>query len=136
MFEPDDVLGMTAIVLAFALPVFFLYFFYRMRKLKTEERLAAIAKGVPVPFEPDRPVPARSRRTGILLFATGVGILLAFGVLSLLQPELLWGGAFALIPIAIGAGYFIDAWLAGRETRHAAGANEASGSEARLPNGS
>ncbi len=135
MFQTEDIVGLVAVVLAFALPVFFLYFRYRMRKLTSEERLAAIAKGVPVPFEPDRPAPARSRRTGILLMATGAGIVMAFAVLSRLQQEMLWGASFALIPVAIGAGYFIDAWLAGREPRSGPGVRE-SASAASLTNGS
>ena len=32
-----------------------LYTYYRVRKLRTEERLAAMARGISVPMEPDLP---------------------------------------------------------------------------------
>ena len=64
---PGDVIGFAAVILIFGLPFAAIYAWYRSRKLKTEKRLAAIAKGVAVPMEPELPHPARSRRAGILL---------------------------------------------------------------------
>jgi len=40
-----------------------MYTYYRVRKLRTEERLAAIARGVDVPMVAELPEASRSRRT-------------------------------------------------------------------------
>jgi len=38
-------IGLVAVVLSFSVPLAAIYAWYRVRKLRTEERLAAIAKG-------------------------------------------------------------------------------------------
>ena len=65
----DGLTGFAAVVMALAIPTsaFALYTFYRVRKLRTDERLAAIQRGVTVPMEPDLTQAAHSRRAGILL---------------------------------------------------------------------
>ena len=111
----DSLIGFTAVLLVCSIPAAALYAFYRIRRLKTEERLAAIARGVAVPFEPELPQPARSRRYAILLICGGLGYSLTFGLLSLAERDALLAAAFGIIPIAIGIGYFIDAALVRRE---------------------
>ncbi|MFQ5817996.1 MAG: DUF6249 domain-containing protein [Terriglobia bacterium] len=111
-----EFIGFTAVVLIFGgIPFAVLYTFYRIRKLRTDERLAAIGKGLPVSLEPDLPHPARSRRAGILLVATGIGIVLTFWLISLQEPDALVAAAFGVIPFALGVGFFIDATLVRRE---------------------
>ena len=110
----DDLIGLAAVVLSLGIPFGVMYTIYCVRKLKTEERLAAIAKGVPVSLEPDLPHPMRSRRAGILLVASGVGFSVAFWLISLVEPDALVA-ALGVIPFSIGIGYFIDASLARRE---------------------
>ena len=68
-----DPIGFAAVVLAFAVPLAAIYAWYRVRKLRTEERLAAIAKGVSVPIAEELPPHARSRKAAILLIAGGLG---------------------------------------------------------------
>ena len=95
---------------------------YSTRRLQYEERMAAIAKGIPLPDLP--PVPVRSsfvnlqlrmgnvRRGGIVLVAAGIGAAVFFCVLSwiLRERDVLAGAAAAIIPFAIGVGLLIDAW--------------------------
>jgi hypothetical protein len=91
-----------------------------------------IARGVPLAEiekmlgpgdEEKRPVkdPLRSlanaRRAGIVLVSVGAGLILFFVVLTaILQVhEVLAGAAAGLIPLAIGAGFFVDYNLQKRE---------------------
>jgi hypothetical protein len=110
-----EMIGFTAVVLMCGIPIAAIYAYYRIRKLRTEERLAAIARGVEIPF--DQPIThlAHSRRAGILLVAAGLGWSGAFALLSLAERDALEAAAFAIIPVAIGIGYLIDATLVRRE---------------------
>ncbi|MFZ3218051.1 MAG: DUF6249 domain-containing protein [Candidatus Acidiferrales bacterium] len=110
-----DAIGFAAVVLAFSVPLAGIYAWYRVLRLRSEERLAAIAKGVPVPMADELPPHARSRKAGILLTAGGLGYLLAFTLLARYQPDAMQAAAFGLIPICVGLGYFIDAVLVRRD---------------------
>lgn len=110
-----DPIGFAAVVLAFSVPLALIYAWYRVRKLRTEERLAAIAKGVPVPIAEELPPHARSRRAAILLTAGGLGYTLTFMLLARYQPDAMEAAVFGIVPIAIGIGYFIDGVLVRRE---------------------
>ncbi len=116
----DDLIGFTAVVLVCSIPLAAIYAYYRIRKLRSEERLAAIAKGVAVPLETELPPAARSRRAGILLVTGGLGYSLAFALISTVERDALIAAAFGIIPVAIGIGYFIDATLVRRDA-HPAG---------------
>ena len=102
------------------------------RRMKSEERIAMLARGVPlaeiekmlgVGDEEKPPIkdPLRSlgnaRRTGIVLVSVGVGLILFFLVLTAIVQvrEVLSGAAAGLIPLAIGVGFFIDYNLQKRE---------------------
>ncbi len=101
------------------------------RRLKSEERVAMISRGVPIAEierligvgEEKPPVkdPLRSlsnaRRTAIVLVSVGMGLMLFFVVLSyiLQERDVLAGAAAGLIPFAIGVGFFIDYNLQKRE---------------------
>jgi hypothetical protein len=61
--------------MSLGIPLGALYTYYRVRQLCSEERLAAIAKGVSVPMEPELTQAARSRRAGILLTCGAVGFM-------------------------------------------------------------
>ncbi|RXH56147.1 hypothetical protein [Granulicella sibirica] len=116
----------------------------RKRQLEYEERMALIAKGMPLPpiSEPSssmfagvppelmsqmltndtRPVNMQRRiglvrRWGIVLVASAVGIALFFIALGwiLSERDVLSGAACALIPFAIGIGLLIDAGIQKRE---------------------
>ena len=49
----EGLTGLAAVVMIFGMPmaVMAMYTFYRVRKLRTEERLAAMQRGVTVPME-------------------------------------------------------------------------------------
>jgi hypothetical protein len=114
-----DLIGLVAVVLTCGLPVAALYTYYRVRKLRTEERLAALAKGAEIPMEPELSQFARSRRYGILLVCGGLGFMIMFAVIARLveEPHTLVAAAFGILPLAVGIGYFLDAALIHRDLR-------------------
>jgi hypothetical protein len=75
----DGITGLVAVIMIFGMPtaVLAMYTFYRVRKLRTDERMAAITRGASVPMMPDLSETARSRRSGILLVAGAVGYMRA-----------------------------------------------------------
>ena len=115
----DGLTGFAAVVMALGIPIsaFAFYTFYRVRKLRTEERLAAIQRGANVPMEPDLSEAAHSRRCGILLVAGAVGYMLAFTILARYEPDAMMAGAFGAIPFALGLGYLLDSLLIRRDVR-------------------
>jgi Domain of unknown function (DUF6249) len=88
-----------------------------VKKLRTEERLAAIARGVSVPMEPELPQAARSRRAGILLCCGAIGFMVALGLIAQIEhePDTWSAVVLGFIPLAIGVGYFIDFTLVRRD---------------------
>ena len=114
-----DVIGLVAVVLTCGIPVAALYTYYRVRKLRSEERLAALAKGAQIPMEPELSQFARSRRAGILLVSGGLGFMLMFGMIAKVvnEPETLAAAAFGILPLAVGIGYFVDAALLHRDLK-------------------
>jgi hypothetical protein len=102
------------------------------QRLKTEQRLAMLARGMSASDiekvlsadgraakDPLQGI-ASTRRTAIVLISTGVGIMLSFLVLAWIvnEHEVLSGGAFGLIPLSIGVGFFIDYTLQKRDLSH------------------
>jgi len=114
-----DLTGLAAVIMIFGMPVALLgmYTFYRVRKLRTEERLTAMQRGVSVPMEPDLTEAAHSRRAGILLIAGAVGYMLAFTIIARVEPDALVAGAFGAIPFTLGLGYLLDSMLIRRDAR-------------------
>ncbi|MGB0036122.1 MAG: DUF6249 domain-containing protein [Candidatus Acidiferrales bacterium] len=110
-----ELIPLVAIVLAFSVPLGGMYLWYRVRKLRSEERLAAIAKGVAVPQMDELPPHARSRRAGLLLTAGGIGYMLTFILFGRFEPDAMQAAVFGVIPVSIGIGYFIDAMMVRRE---------------------
>jgi hypothetical protein len=109
---------------------------YHNRKLKSEERMAAIAKGIPLPPDPqmdltplgqmerissaeDAARRARGLRTGgIVLVSVGIG-LGAFGFFLawiVQEHDVLTISAAGLIPLAIGVGLLVDYALRNRSS--------------------
>lgn len=105
----------------------------RRREMESQERLAAIARGMTPPPTTDevainsafqgQPAPsairrrANSRQGGIVLCGTAVGLILFFITLAavLQQRDVLSGAAIGLIPLGIGVGLLIDARIQTRE---------------------
>jgi hypothetical protein len=102
----------------------------RTREIQSRERLEAIARGLPLPPTPEelamtqgKPPASLARRranirlTGVVLLASGVGLILFFVVLAsvLHVREVLSGAAAALVPLAIGVGFLIDTRIQTKE---------------------
>lgn len=115
----DGLTGLAAVVMLLGMPTaaFGMYTFYRVRKLRTEERLAAMQRGVTVPMQPELSESARSRRNGILLVAGAIGYMLTFSILARYEPDALMAAAFGAIPFTLGLGYFLDSALIRRDAR-------------------
>jgi len=114
-----EIIGLVAVVMSLGIPLGVLYTYYRVRKLKSEERMAAIARGVNIPMEPELNQAARSRRAGILLVSGAIGFILTFGLIAQIQADRdIWTvAALGIIPLAVGVGYFVDWKLIHRDAR-------------------
>jgi len=114
-----DIIGLVAVIMSLGVPLGALYTYYRVRKLRSEERLAAIARGVDIPMEPELNQAARSRRAGILLVSGAIGFILTFGLIARVQADRdIWTvAALGIIPLAVGVGYFVDWRMIHRDVR-------------------
>ncbi len=113
----SNFVGFAAVVMVFAIPLAAIYAFYRVRRLRTEERLAAIARGVNVPMQPELTEAARSRRAGILLTSGAIGYTIAFALIARAEPDAWVAAAFGVIPLAVGVGFFLDSTLIRRDAK-------------------
>jgi hypothetical protein len=113
----DQLTGLVAVIMLLGMPTgaLAMYTFYRVRKLRTEERLAAINRGVSVPMEPELSEAARSRRSGILLIAGALGYMATFSLIARVEPDAWVAAAFGIIPLALGLGFFLDSALVRRD---------------------
>lgn len=109
--------GLAAVIMVFGIPMAAMYTFYRVRKLRSEERMAAIARGVDVPMQPELSESARSRRSGILLVAGALGYIVTFALIGRQEPDALIAAAFGIIPLAVGLRFFIDYALIRRDAQ-------------------
>jgi hypothetical protein len=112
-----EFIGLVAVILTCGIPVAAMYTYYHVRKLRSQERLAAMARGVEIPMVADLSESARSRRAGILLCTGALGVIMAFGFIAQIErdPEVWVPAAFAIIPMAVGIGYFLDYSLIRRD---------------------
>jgi len=91
---------------------------YHTRRMQSEERMAAIAKGLPIPEPSPEPIPvvdqhrrARGLRTGgIVCTSVGVGLALFGFALTWIvgDHDVLAVSASGIIPLAIGIGLLVD----------------------------
>jgi hypothetical protein len=109
--------GLAAVVMALGIPMAAMYTFFRVKKLRSEERLAAIARGVDVPMQPELSEAARSRRSGILLVAGAIGYIVTFALIGRVEPDAMIAATFGVIPLAIGLGFFVDFALIRRDAK-------------------
>jgi len=113
----DNLIGLAAVVMTLGIPMALMYTYYRVRRLRTDERLAALARGVNVPMEPELSELGRSRRAGILLITGALGYIATFGLIARSESNAWIAAAFGLIPLAVGVGFFVDAYLIRRDLR-------------------
>lgn len=114
-----SLIGLVAVVLTCGIPVAGMYTYYRVRKLRTDERLAALARGSEIPMEPELSQYARSRRAGILLVSGGLGFIVMFALIARIvgEPETMAAATFGILPLTVGIGYFMDAALIHRDLK-------------------
>jgi len=114
-----SVIGLVAVALTCGIPLALIYAFYRVRKLRTVERLAALARGAAIPMEPELSQYAKSRRAGVLLVSGGLGFITMFAVIARVvgEHETLVAAAFGILPLAVGIGYFLDAAMIHRDLK-------------------
>ena len=112
-----DLVGLVAVIMTLGIPLGGMYTYYSVRKLRSEERMAAIARGVNVPMEPELSQVARSRRSGILLVSAALGYSLTFALIARVEPDAWVAASFGVIPFAIGLGFFVDSVLVRRDAR-------------------
>jgi hypothetical protein len=110
-----NLVGLVAVIMVFGIPIAAMYTFYHVRKLRTDERLAALARGVNVPMQPELSEAARSRRSGILLVAGAVGYMITFALIGRAESEAWIAAAFGIIPFSVGLGFFLDSALIRRD---------------------
>lgn len=106
----------------------------RTREMQSQERLAAIAKGMTPPPSPEELALTRpgrhlgrvndgagARRTGIVLVSVAIGLFAFFAALAVILQSrgVLCGAAAGLIPLAIGIGFLVDANARRRELERA-----------------
>ena len=110
-----NLVGLAAVIMIFGIPMAAMYTFYHVRKLRTEERLAALARGVDVPMQPELSEAARSRRSGTLLVMGALGYMLTFGLIARAESDAWIATAFGIIPLSVGIGFFVDSMLIRRD---------------------
>jgi hypothetical protein len=116
-FMDGNFVGLAAVVMIFGIPMAAMYTFFRVRRLRSEERLAALARGVDVPMQPELSEAARSRRSGILLVAGALGYIATFALIGRVEPDAMIAATFGVIPLAVGIGFFVDHALIRRDAR-------------------
>jgi len=112
-----NIIGFAAVVLLMGIPMAAMYTFYRVRRLRTDERLAALARGVNVPMEAELSESARSRRWGILLTAASIGFIGCCALVGRAEPDAWTAAGFGIIPLAVGIGFFVDFALIRRDAK-------------------
>jgi hypothetical protein len=110
-----QVIGLVAVIMIFGIPLAAMYTFYHVRKLRTDERLAALARGVSVPMQPELSEAARSRRSGTLLVTGALGYMIAFALIGRMESDAWIAAAFGVIPLSVGLGFFVDSALIRRD---------------------
>jgi hypothetical protein len=141
IFDSPFVVPVAACVMALGMSGFGAWSSARKRELQSQERLAAIAKGMPLPPTPDeiaamhgRPGPDVARRRanvrlwGMIMLGLGLGMVLFFIALAaVLQVRpVLSGAAAGLIPLGIGIALLIDVRLQRNEASQVDAAAETS----------
>ena len=110
-----NLVGLAAVIMTLGIPMAAMFTFYHVRKLRTEERLAALARGVNVPMQPELSEAARSRRSGILLVTGALGYMLTFALVARVESDAWIAAAFGIIPLSVGLGFFLDSALIRRD---------------------
>ena len=112
----SSIVHLAVFAAAFWLPALALLALYFFRKLQLQERLHAIERGADLTVDREATA-ARTRRSGIVCIAGGLGLSVAnvIVVIAAREPVAFVGQAVAVVPIAIGLGLLVDYRIARRE---------------------
>ncbi len=113
----SNIVGLAAIVMSLGIPMAAMYTFFRVRRLRSEERMAAMARGINVPMQSELSESARSRRSGILLVSGSIGFIVTFMLIGRVEQDAMVAATFGIIPLAIGLGFFVDYTLIRRDAK-------------------
>jgi hypothetical protein len=95
----------TSFTITVAIIAIVFYFALRSRQLRSQEIMAAIEKGIEVPFPPTKERKVRDyRRLGLLWTCVGIALTLALWVSS----SSFIGGVWGLLPLAVGIALLIS----------------------------
>ena len=92
-----------------AVVIFAFYYDYKKRQLQSQEILAAIEKGIEVPFPPAKPKSCRNR--GLIWSAVGIALFVAIWVSSGEFTGAVWG----VVPLAVGIAFLLIAYFEKKE---------------------
>jgi len=99
-----------AIIMTFLVPIMAFYFWYRVRMLRSKERMLAIEKGIELPPEPVPAVkpatPLDSLRRGCVCLGIGVALII-FALVAGVFEWSMWFMCGGLISTFIGAALII-----------------------------
>jgi hypothetical protein len=98
-----------------------LYFAFRTRQLRHQERMAAIEKGIDLPRE-STPGSSALLLRGLIWFFIGIAMVLFFTIVSVVEGErdALSGAGLGLIPAGVGIAYLAVYRVRSRQERDAA----------------
>ena len=127
MFFSPFIIPVAGCLMSLGIVVAAIWAGVRNREMRSQERLAAIARGLQPEPEWDkasfrqrangqifnRNDGSTARRAGLILVFTGIGLCCFFVALAVILQvrAVLCGGATGLVPLAIGVGFLIDGRL-------------------------
>jgi hypothetical protein len=121
MLGLSEVLVMVAVAGVFLIiPLVALTVLYRVYRLRTQERLRAIEKGVPIPAGDPWERATRTRVWGIVFLAGGLGLLVFLSVgyfVANHKNQFILNMAFTAIPILLGLGLLYECHLRTRDLK-------------------
>jgi hypothetical protein len=121
MLGLSEVLMMVAVAGVFlVIPLVALTVLYRVYRLRTQERLRAIEKGVPIPAGDPWARVTRTRVWGIVFLAGGLGLLVFLSVSYFVanhKDQFILNMAFTTIPILLGLGLLYECHLRTRDLK-------------------
>ena len=106
-------IGALFIIGAFAIPIFWMYFKYKGRKLRHAERLAYIQKGLPIPAELEekkKSIEETKRHLligGLITIFAGIGIFIFF----YFSADIATASQFGCVPFATGIALLLSSVL-------------------------